>query len=432
MASKDKAGGKGLRWLPLDNAAKIYPAAQRQRWSSVFRLSATLKESVDTAVLQSALDATVPRFPSIAARLRRGVFWYYLQQLSKPPRIQEESSYPLLRMSRAETRRCALRVIVYGKRIAVEFYHSLTDGNGALIFLKSLVAEYLQQKYGLTVPAENGVLSRMEEPKPEELEDDFPKYAGAVNASRKQTDAWRLPGTPEHDDFQHVTCFTLPVRQVLDKAHEYGVSVSEFLCSATLMALQNLQKQTVASVKHRKHLKVQLPVDLRRLFPSQSLRNFALYTITSLDPRLGEYSFAEICKTVHHQMGLEVNRKFMGTMIATNVNTEKLLAVKLLPLFIKNIIMKAVFDAVGERKSCLNLSNLGAVKLPKIMLEYVQRMDFILAVQATAPYNCGVLSFGDTLYVNFIRNIREPELEYHFHCVLRDMGLPVQVQSNQR
>jgi hypothetical protein len=29
-----------------------------------------------------------------------------------------------------------------------------------------------------------------------------------------------------------------------------------------------------------------------------------------------------------------------------------------------------------------------------------------------------------------IRNIREPELESHFYRVLRDLGLPVQVESN--
>ena len=135
-----------LRWMRLDNAAKIYPAARRQNWSNVFRLSATLTEEVDRTVLQSALDVTVRRFPSIGARLRRGVFWYYLEQLTHAPSIKDECNYPLTRMSRDEVRQCAFRVIAYKKRIAVEIFHSLTDGNGALIFLKSLVAEYLQQK----------------------------------------------------------------------------------------------------------------------------------------------------------------------------------------------------------------------------------------------------------------------------------------------
>jgi NRPS condensation-like uncharacterized protein len=120
----------------------------------------------------------------------------------------------------------------------------------------------------------------------------------------------------------------------------------------------------------------------------------------------------------------------MSSKIATNVGSERLMAVRVMPLFIKNFVMKLVFDSVGEKKNCLSLSNLGAVDLPEIMKGYVARMDFILGVQATAPHNCGALSYGDTLYINMIRNIREPELESHFYRVLRDLGLPVQVESN--
>ncbi len=420
-----------LRWLPLDNAAKIYPAARSQTWSNVFRLSATLKEEVDVSVLQSALDVTARRFPSIAARLRRGVFWYYLQQLSEVPTVREENSYPLARMSKEEVRQCAFRVIVCKKRIALEMFHSLTDGNGALVFLKTLVAEYLQQKYGISIPAERGVLGRLEDPSPEELEDSFQKYAGPLCASRKGTDAFRFSGTPEPGGFLNLTCFHLSVDQVLKKAHEYDISLTGFLCAVMMQAIQNLQKETVLNQKHRKPIKVLIPVNLRKLFPSKSLRNFAMYTTPEIDPRLGEYSFEEICRAVRHRMGLEVNAKHMSTMIAANVTSERIFAVKIMPLFVKNLVMKAVFNAVGERKSCLSLSNLGAVTMPDEMMPYVERMDFILGIQATAPYNCGVLSLGDTLYINFIRNIKEPELEYHFHCVLRDMGLQAQVESNR-
>jgi NRPS condensation-like uncharacterized protein len=208
------------------------------------------------------------------------------------------------------------------------------------------------------------------------------------------------------------------------------VTLTEFLCAAMMQALQNMQQEQVPSQSRRKPIKVLIPVNLRKIFPSKTLRNFALYTTPEIDPRLGRYSFEEICKAVHHRMGLEVNAKQMSMKIAANVGSERIFAVKIMPLFIKNIVMKAVFNSVGERKNCLSMSNLGAVKLPDVMMPYVERMDFILGIQATAPNNCGVLSFGDTLYINFIRNIREADLEYHFHCVLRDMGLPVQVQTN--
>lgn len=420
---------KQLHWVRLDNAAKIYPAARRKNWSNVFRQSVTLTEQVDVAVLQSALDVTVRRFPSIAARLRKGVFWYYLQQIEQAPDIKEEYSYPLTFMSKAEMRKCAFRVIAYENRIAVEFFHSLTDGSGALIFLKTLTAEYLEQKYGIAVPCEKGILDRREAPKPEELEDCFLKNAGSVPASRKDSNAWHMYGEPRKDGFLHVTCFQLPVENVLEMAHRYQVSLTVFMCAVMMQALTALQKEKNPHGRQRP-IKVLLPINLRQLFPSNTLRNFALYITPELDPRLGEYSFEEICKRIHHKMGLEVTAKHMGSIIATNVNDEKNPLLRLVPLPLKNAVMKAVFDSVGERKSCLSMSNLGRITVPTEMEGYIERFDFILGVQAAAPYNCGMLSYGDSIYVNFIRDIQDAELERHFFWVLQQMGLPVLVESN--
>jgi len=420
-----------LTWLPLDNAAKIYPAARRKNWSNVFRLSATLTEPVDSAILQSAAVVTAKRFPSIAVRLRRGVFWYYLQQLDRVPQLCRESSYPLTRMGKEETRRCALRIIAYDRRIAVEYFHSLTDGTGALVFLKSLVAEYLEQKYGISIPAQQGVLDRKESPKPEELEDSFLKYAGPVQASRRENTAWHLSGTPETGGFLHVTCFQLPVKELLDMAHRYGISLTVFLTGVMMDALQQLQQEKVTDIRRRKPIKVLIPVNLRKLFPSKTLRNFAMYTTPEILPRLGQYSLEEIFKVIQSRMGMDITAKQMSMKIATNVASEKLMAVRIMPLFIKNMVMKAIFDAVGECKSCLTLSNLGDVQVPEEMKSYIQRMDFVLGVQATSPYNCGVLSWGDTVYVNFIRDIREPDLERYFYKILHELGLPVTVQSNK-
>lgn len=420
-----------LRWLRLDNAAKIYPAARRRNWSNIFRLSATLTEPVDKTVLQSALDVTVRRFPSIAARLRKGVFWYYLQQLDHAPEICPENSYPLTRMSAQEMRKCAFRVIAYENRIAVELFHSLTDGNGALVFLKSLVAEYLLQKHGVRCPAEHGVLGRLEEPSAAELEDSFQKYGGNITASRKATDAWRLLGTPEKDGFLNLTCFKLPTKAVLEKSHEYGVSATTFLCACLMMALQQLQCEAVPNPARRKSIKVLIPVNLRKLFPSKTLRNFVMYTTPEILPQLGWYDFPEICQLIRHRMGLDITPKHMSTMIATNTGAERLLAVRVIPLFLKNMVMKAVFDSVGERKSCMSMSNLGQVQVPEALKPYISHFDFILGVQATAPYNCGILSYGDELRINLIRNITEPVLEERLHRVLKDMGIPVCVESNR-
>ncbi len=423
---------RSLRWMKLDNAAKIYPAAKRRNWNNFFRISATLTEPVNVAVLRSALDVTARRFPSIAVRLRRGMFWYYLEQIPHSPAIQEEKSCPLAHAPFHEVRQCAFRVLVYHNRFAVEFFHALTDGTGGLTFFKTLLAEYLSQKYGLTIPAGDGVLGRLEEPDAEELEDSFLRYAGNVKASRKEATAWHLTGTPEKDGFKDLVTLMIPAPALKECAKAHGVTVTELLCAAMIQAICQLQAEKVPQRRLRKPVKVLLPVNLRSLFPSKTLRNFASYITPEVDPRMGDYTFDEICAAVHHRMGLENNPQTMRAKFAANVASEQSPLLRVMPLFIKNLAMKAVFDTVGECKSCLCLSNLGVVRLPEVMAPYVARMDFIIGVQAKAPHNCGVLTWNDTVYINCIRSIREPELELHFYRVLHRLGLPVKVESNQR
>ena len=430
--SQNLSPARSLRWMRLDNAAKIYPAAKRRNWNNFFRLSATLTETVDTEVLRRALDVTVRRFPSIAVRLRRGAFWYYLEEIPKAPPIQPEKSCPLAHAPFHEVRQCAFRVLVYHRRIAVEFFHALTDGTGALIFLKSLLAEYLSQKYGLTIPAEKGVLGRLEEPSEEELEDSFARYAGDVKLSRREATAYHLSGTPEPDGYKDLITMMIPADKLRDCAKGFGVSVTELLCAAMMQAILDLQAEKVPRRAARKPVKVLLPVNLRTLFPSATLRNFASYITPEIDPRMGDCSFDELCQLAHHKMGMENNRRTMRAKFAANVASERSPVLRVMPLFIKNLAMKAVFDTVGECKSCLCLSNLGRVELPEVMTPYVTRLDFIIGVQARAPHNCGVVTWNGTAYINCIRSIREPELELAFYRVLHRLGLPVKVESNAR
>ena len=229
---------RSLRWMRLDNAAKIYPAAKRRNWNNFFRLSATLTEPVDTAVLRSALDVTARRFPSMAVRLRRGVFWYYLEQIPKAPAIQPEKSCPLAhapfdRGAAAAPSGC------WCTMTALPWSSSTPSPTApaALIFLKTLLAEYLCQKYGITVPAEDGVLGRLEEPDEEELEDSFLRYAGDVKASRKEATAYHLSGTPEPDGFKNLVTLMVPADALRSCAREYGVTVTELLAAAMMQAI---------------------------------------------------------------------------------------------------------------------------------------------------------------------------------------------------
>ncbi len=423
---------KKLRWLTLDNAAKIFPAARRRNWTNMFRLSATLCEDVDAATLQSALDVTVRRFPSISVRLKSGMFWYYLEEIPSAPEIMAEKPYPLSRMPFDGMRKCAFRVLLYRKRIAVEFFHALTDGNGGLVFLKTLVAEYIYQRYGVKVPTGEGILDRLEEPSAEELEDSFFKYAGPQKASRSDTDAFRIKGRREVDGYKTETTFLLQADAIKEEAKRRGVTVTAFTAAVLATALIRVQEARVPRRSRRKPIKVLIPVNLRKLFPSRTLRNFVLYATPGVDPRLGDYTFDELCGILQKQMQLQITEKQMAAMIATNVGSEKPLVLRLCPLFLKNIVMKWVFNAVGERKSSLSFSNLGVVKTPEEFSRYTERLDFVLGVQSSAPYNTSAITYGSSMHLTVIRNMSEPVLEREIYAVLRELGIRAAVESNTR
>lgn len=427
---KTATAPRKLRWMRLDNAAKIFPAAKRRHWNNFFRLSATLVEEVDRSVLRAAMDVTMRRFPSIAVRLCKGFFWYYLEELSSSPDLSDEQSWPLAHTPFDTINKCALRVIVYKNRVAVEFYHALTDGSGGMVFLKSLLAEYIEQKYGVRIPCEMGVLDRHERPRESELEDSFSKYAGKVSLKRSASAVYKLRCTPEPIGVRHLTSFILDVDRLLALSRSKGISLTVFLASCMLLALQNLQNEQLPDKKKQRPLRVVVPVNLRKLFPSDTLRNFAHVVMPEIDPRMGDFSFDEIASAVKHQLGLLATRKNLQAMFTPNVNAERSPVLRVMPLFVKNIAMKLIYDTVGERTNCLNLSNLGAVELPKGMESFIKRFDFVLGVQATKPNNCGVLSYGGKLYINFIRNTVEPSLERHFFAVLKGLGVPALVESN--
>lgn len=419
-------------WMRLDNAAKLYPAVRTRSWCNIFRLSITLNEVIDPNVLQSALNITIKRFPSIGMRLCRGFFWYYLEETAESPKIIPDGPCPCSRMSITDLKRCAFRVLYFNNRIAAEFFHSLTDGNGGLIFLKTLAAEYLYQKNNVEIEFGNGVLDRREVPDNRELEDSFLKYEGPASASRQEATAYKISGTKEPDDFHNIITGIINLKDVLQAAKKYGVSLTTFLVSVMIFTIIQIQNIKIPDKKKQKPVKVLIPVNLRNYFESISMRNFVLYITPGIDANMGDYSFEEIVILINHQMKLLLTEKQMRARITANVRAEKNRFLKAMPLFMKKIGMKAVFSMVGEKKSCITMSNLGIVKVPENMVHFVKRFDFSLGVQSTASNNCGILSYQDKLYINMIRNIRESELERLFFTNLVNQGIDVAIESNQK
>lgn len=425
---KDNANKK-IDWIKVDNAGKIYPASMRNNWTALFRVSVTLTEDVDPKVLEKAQERTLRRFPTMAVKLKRGVFWYYLQHVDSCPKLQEDVQNPCVRMNLRENDGFMIRVRYFEKTIAVEVFHVLSDGTGGMSFLLTLAAEYISLKYGADIPRDRTILDCNVTVQDNEIEDAFLKYARKESMSRKESDSYHIRGKAEKADCIHTTTGIMRVESVLEKAHESGVSVTEYLSAVMVKAILNIQQREGHG--RRRPVKVGVPVSLRRFYPdTNTKRNFSSYVNVGVEPRLGTYSISEIAKIVHHQMGLENTEKMMNSKFSTNVHSEDSMIVRMIPLFIKNLVMRAVFNMVGDRKTATTISNLGNIKLPDTMSKYVERIDFLVGPLSKNRVVCGVVSYNGVLYFNVVRTISESKLEREFFTLLVKQGLHVKIESN--
>lgn len=182
-------------WYKLDNAGKLFHAVSEQTNSSVFRVAAIMKKTVHPAKLQLALDDVLKRLPLFAVKLRKGVFWDFLVENNEKLYVQLESQYPCAPIDPLETNGFLLRVTYYKKRIAVEFFHSVTDGTGALEFIKALIYYYLSY-LGEDVAYESTLIDIHNPPSYYERDDSYQNYGTDEKAEKfKETSSYQIRGT---------------------------------------------------------------------------------------------------------------------------------------------------------------------------------------------------------------------------------------------
>ncbi len=430
MGRRLEMENKKFSWLKLDNAAKIYPAAKKRGWTALFRFTADFHREVDPVCLKEAVERTVRRFPWMALRIRRGLFWFYFEHMDGVPDLQSDVANPCVRMKFSDNKRFLFRVRYFDKHIAVEIFHSLTDGGGGLCFFKTLVAEYLTLREGLVIPRDEEILNCDDEPRAEEFADGFADFHNGPTRSSVERYAYHIRGTAEESGFVHITTGTVSASRVLTLSKEYGVTVTEFL---TALLIQSIQKQQarLRPQKRFRPVKICVPVNLRKIFPIKTKRNFASYVNPGIQAKYGEYSLEEICRAVHGFMLLEVDKNKLRAKIASNVAMEHNLLLRICPLALKNILMKAAYYFVGDKQTSSCLSNLGFANLPSPMAEAVVHMDFVLGPLQKNPVVASCLTHGDELRIHFTRTLKESETERNFFTSLVELGVPVTVESNQ-
>lgn len=416
-----------FEYIPLDNAGQVFPGQNSARWSNMYRLSVRLDREIRPDMLKVALERTLDRVPTLKVRMRKGFFHNYFEVNRENCPINHDIKNFCYRINYKENNGYLLRVYYSGKSISVDFYHALCDATGGSVFILTLAGEYLRLE-GVDTATNNFVLDVNAAMSKEEAEDAYLRYCSKdTKASLTDARAYHRKGTP----LPRHTCNYTTVFMSFEKLHAiskgYGVTVTELFAAVMLDVM--LKKQRLEG-KIQKPVSVQIPVNLRKFFPSGTLRNFVLCVLVSIDGRKKEYTFTEILESVSSQLRRINNKKAHGAYIS---NTVKLgyTVLRPVPRFIKNTITKIGFLFGAEYSTSVLISNLGSVELPEGMKEHVENLSFYTGPGLVNGARCGVACIGDTLAYTFSNRYKEVDTERDFLTRLSQMGITTLVETNR-
>ena len=389
-------------WFRLDDAAKIYPLSMKHGQMSVFRLAAVMKEPVKPELLQIALHFTIQRFPGFATTVRKGFFWHYLDQTKRRYCIQPETDIPVRPLKIAASGSQSFRVLYYENRISVEFFHILTDATGGMCFLKTLLAEYLRL-LGVGCPCGDGILDVTQPPLAGENENAFPaadrrgKGSGLTDRASLQLSGKLAPVRP-----CRILHFEMDAEKLREAAKSRNATVTAYLLGLLFLAGRRATEAMGGSFN------IQVPVNMRKFYPSPTLRNFSMYCgirlnleqVTTLDDILPE---------IQRQLTEKASREAMTEMIHSS--TRLVNSVRFVPLFIKAPIARLIYGFLGDKIFSNTLSNLGVVHLPPEMESRVDHLEFLLGTLVSNRAGCALVTCGGKAVLTIAKQTADPSLE---------------------
>jgi len=422
-----------IGWLKLDNAAKLFPAIMSGELTSVFRITAFLKKPVKFSAIKEAVEITSKRFPYFSVSLGSGLFWYYLEYNHQFPRIQTEEKIPCTAFAAKRKNEPLYRILVKENRISVEFIHILTDGGGALEYLKTLLYTYFRLT-GITIQSTEGIILPESPVAEGEMEDGYNRFfRKKTPPPGKLTKAWHLPFSLDTKPRLKIIRSEIALDKLYEIARSCNVTVTEYLAAVYLFSLQKIYLEEKEKVKKQKRgvLRVEVPVNMRKKLPSITMRNFSLFVLPEIDLRLGTYSFEEILKIVNYQLQTGADIKQIGRFLSQNVGHEKSLLIRVLPLFIKSMAISAVYRRLGSNQCSGIMTNMGVIKIPEEMEHLIDSFEVVPTPPNThVKISCAMVTFRNQLRLDFGNISRSTRFEMHFLKHLTESGIPVRVMKN--
>ena len=415
------------KWYKIDNSAIVYQMIITPYAQSLFRLGATLAESVKKPVLVGALEKAFQRHPYFRSELKRGFFRPYFDENPQSFVVEKDDGKLLNLIDFKKNNRYVLRVTYYGRRIFIDFFHGLCDGYGAMEFLKTVLFYYCELSRH---PIEHEMIKTLADPyDEEETEDAFAKYYLKPSFTKGVNSMASGRAFPIRDKTFHSSGYGLIQAKVNTSSL---LSASRLRhCSITVL-LTALMLDSVAKVygweTENCNYVAFIPINLRKRYPSKSLRNFTIFAKCVI-PKGVEVTFENMVPIVRKLLQDQLNADEMELKMGFSSLLATMPLLKYMPLFIKSFISQ-VSRRLSAQKQTFILSNLGHVEMDDNDL--VKEIFFNLNCNKRTPDNVAVVSYGEDTIISFTRKIISTEIEKEFCRSLAKLVGKVEVISNFR
>lgn len=413
---------KAATWNKLDNAAKIFPCTATSKDSKVFRFSCELYETIQHKLLEGALEQTILHFPFYRSVLKKGLFWYFFETSPLTPAVKPETKLPCRQLYHGDRKSLLFEVTYYGKRINLEVFHALSDGTGALAFLKTLVYYYLiaAHKEALTPPPNLDY----DASQTQKMVDSFSKYYEKTDHHKKNKPviAHRLRGSRLPENRLSIIEGVIPVSEVLKVAHEYHTTLTGFLTATLLCAIH----EGMTLREKKKPVVITVPVNLRNYFPSESTRNF--FAVVNVGYDFGKYTdFAGVVNAVNVSLKKQLTAEHLANHMNGLSALEHSIFTKIVPLAIKDPCMRFA-SYLSEREVTAALSNVGKITMPPELCPYIRLFDVFTSTKRVQTCIC---SFEENLIISFTSPFISTDIQCDFFRQLAAHQISVEISSNQ-
>lgn len=425
MTHSKYGNSRPSRWDKLDNTANLFPVIVSESVSNVYRISVTLKEDIDPELLQKAVNKVLPYFDVFNSKLKRGIFWYYFEANPKEaPRVKPEKNYPCLYINPYNNNEYLFRVTYFEKRINLEVFHVLTDGNGALAFLKEITYQYLRYKYPKLLDTGNNLLQTDTSL---DKEDSYVKnYRRSAKKGYKTEKAVIIEGERLPANNFGIIHGYIKLEDIKRVARSYNVTINQYLLGVFVWSVY---KEYLKSEPSEKPISACVPVNLRPYFDSTTTKNFFAVVSAYFKPVKEDYTFEEVLREVADSLARQINKENLERLFSYNVSNEMNAMIRVVPLFIKNIAMKTVYKK-SARANTTTITNLGMVNVVDEYKDYIDKFHVVLSMSKGQNIKGGVCSYNDTLVFTFSSAVRETFIQRCFFRHLVEEGIEVSVETN--